>query len=403
MALSLRRWVSIAAIGFGIAIVAILRDVEPRTEFVSRQSIEEQRAGRARHRVAIASERLRILELVDSVRRTLGTTSSPQTRVAISRGVDERVQRGAHQIVSDLATRRQGPTIVPVDIAFVVDSVSTVRGAPRIGINTVMALDHVLPRPNSNDRCLVLARTKPMIGEPRNVARRFVNLVGEPVKERFLGPCAYYERFGAPGPHIANWLREREWGPGVRSVWDKPARQFTWGWATYDMPPERLEQEKAMYLRVRMTPQGIACVSGDVSACEKVFGTVVTGLNRVTLWSTGVVSSRDDIAVPYYEWWWEDRKSPLGPSDWTLLSEMVRTLGPERFQRFWTSDQPIDAAFRTASGTDIGTWTRDWAQRMYGAQVRGPQLGATSAAGGVAFIALAIVFAALTARRRQVS
>lgn len=407
MALTVRRWLSIAAIGFGIAIVVILRDVEPRTEFVSRQSIEEQRVTRARHRVAIASERLRVLELVDSVRRALGSTTSPQTRVVISRGVDERIQRGANQILSDLATRRQGETVVPVDIAVVLDSASTVRGAPRLGASSVMALDHVLPRANSNDRCLVLARTRPLTGDPRSVARRYVNLVGEPVKERFLGPCAYYERFGAPGPHIAAWLRDREWGPGVRSVWDRPARQWTWGWATYGMSADRLEKEKAMFLRVRMSPTGIACVAGDVSACEQVFGAhptaAISGQNRVSFWSTGIVSSRDDIAIPYYEWWWEDRTSPLGPSDWTLLSEMARTLGPERFQRFWTSDQPIEAAFQSASGTEIGVWTRDWAQRMYGAQVRGPQLASTSAAGGIAFIVFAVLFAAFTARRRQVS
>ena len=407
MALSLRRWLAIAAIGFGIAVVVILRDIEPRTEFVSRQSIEERRVSRARHRVAIASERFRILDLVDSVRRVLGPTTSSLPRVVISQGIDERIRRGANQIVADLAARRDGQIVVPLDIVFVMDSATTIRGAPRLGVRSAMSLDHVLPRPNTDDRCLVLARTRPLTGDPRTVARRFVNLVGEPVKERFLGPCAYYARFGAPGPHIATWLREREWGPGVRSVWDKPARRWTWGWATYGMSADRIAQERAMYLRIRTTPAGIMCVAGEVSECERELvarpSSAINGQNRVSLWSTGIVSSRDDIAVPYYEWWWEDRMSPLGPSDWTLLSEMVRTLGPERFQRFWTSNQPIEAAFRSASGTEIGVWTRDWAQRMYGAQVRGPQLAATSAAGGVAFIGFAIFFAAFTARRRQVS
>lgn len=403
MALSFPRWLAIAVIGFGIALVIIVRDVPERDEFVSRLSREERRANRARNHVAIASERLRVLQIIDSVKRSLGRSRSPQRRVALARNLEERMARAANQIVTELESRRSGPVLVPIDIAFVVDTASLIRGAPRRGSNAVMAVDHVLPHPGSDDRCLVLARTRPFSGDARAIARRYVTLLAEPAKERLLGPCAYYERFGSPGPSVAAWLRAREWSPALRSTWDRAARRWTWGWEPLEMSTLERESIRAAAIRNSITPTGVACLAGDAGACERAFLVAPNATeNRLTLWSAGIVSSGDDLGFQSYPWW-DERESDLGPRSWTLLSEMVRTLGPERFQRFWSSSQPIAEAFESASGQDIGVWTREWAQRMYGKQLRGPHLAGMSAASGVAFIVLAVAFAAVTARRRQVA
>ncbi len=62
-----------------------------------------------------------------------------------------------------------------------------------------------------------------------------------------------------------------------------------------------------------------------------------------------------------------------------FLSDVVREVGLDRFREFWTSDLPVDQAFASVVGRDIGAWTSDWlAERIgrqdFGPGVRGPGL-----------------------------
>jgi hypothetical protein len=82
---------------------------------------------------------------------------------------------------------------------------------------------------------------------------------------------------------------------------------------------------------------------------------------------------------------------------------MVRDLGPDRFRQFWQSNEHPRAAFRAVAGRDISEWTRDWAQRTYGVQHRGPGVALSSTGYGVGVILLALLAAVVTTKRRQVA
>jgi hypothetical protein len=57
----------------------------------------------------------------------------------------------------------------------------------------------------------------------------------------------------------------------------------------------------------------------------------------------------------------------LGDADEELLADAVRSVGAERFARFWRSPLGPDSAFRAAAGTAIEPWTQRWLTRVYGA------------------------------------
>jgi AcrR family transcriptional regulator len=97
--------------------------------------------------------------------------------------------------------------------------------------------------------------------------------------------------------------------------------------------------------------------------------------------------------------WW--RAQRLLPGE-RYLSDIAREIGRDRFQRFWTSSLPVDAALAAALKQPVGDWTEQW-ERRFIARIRlgaAAPLGATALALLLATIALATV--TLTASRRQV-
>ena len=66
------------------------------------------------------------------------------------------------------------------------------------------------------------------------------------------------------------------------------------------------------------------------------------------------------------------RASTFGPPTNHFLSDVVREVGPERFEEFWTSDLPVDEAFASIVGRDIGEWTSDWLAAEIGRYHFGP-------------------------------
>ncbi len=67
---------------------------------------------------------------------------------------------------------------------------------------------------------------------------------------------------------------------------------------------------------------------------------------------------------------------------------MVADIGPEAFQRFWSSELPIEEAFREANGAGLMEWTRVWVRRNVGPVEGGPMPGLASVAG----VSLVVLF-----------
>jgi len=169
-------------------------------------------------------------------------------------------------------------------------------------------------------------------------------------------------------------------------------------------------------LRDALTSRGFACVAGHKPSCQAAVLDSLGSTERpsrqsrfaevsvrtTTLWSDGIVSL--SVGLDYLrDNWWFIVPRDLGPRDWSVLGEMVRTLGPDRFQQFWNSSLPPRDAFQSAAGIDLGTWTQTWAQRMYGAQGRGPGLTGPQLLLGLLFAGAATATALVATGRRQVA
>jgi hypothetical protein len=68
---------------------------------------------------------------------------------------------------------------------------------------------------------------------------------------------------------------------------------------------------------------------------------------------------------------WAD-ESPFGYLDDTLFADMERQFGEEAFARFWSSDQEVPVAFRSAFGVELGEWVLDWVHDQIGVSRAGP-------------------------------
>ena len=84
-----------------------------------------------------------------------------------------------------------------------------------------------------------------------------------------------------------------------------------------------------------------------------------------------------------------------------FLSDVVREVGLDSFREFWTSDLPIDRAFASVVGRDIGEWTSDWLAERIGRQDFGPGVSGPGLL-AVALLATIAVFAgAYIAEKRK--
>jgi len=61
------------------------------------------------------------------------------------------------------------------------------------------------------------------------------------------------------------------------------------------------------------------------------------------------------------------RNASLGSAEDELLADAVRSIGIDRFAKFWRSESEPDAAYVTSSGTSLEAWTKQWLTRTYGA------------------------------------
>ena len=146
-----------------------------------------------------------------------------------------------------------------------------------------------------------------------------------------------------------------------------------------------------------MSPRGYRCLSGDEATCEQVLLGAWVPPARQQVWDSGFVSpGRLDA------WLWWRQRYELGPAESRVLASFVHRLGPEKFQQFWRSSQPVDQAFLASAGVPIGDAVSEWAEQVYGPSRRGPGVRGTALAGSVVLGIIALGLAAAAARRRRV-
>ena len=394
MALTFPRWAAIFLAGALVIVVAIWRETPPDDVNRMPPPTTETRRSIAQRHLSDAANRLRILQLRDSVRRSLGTPADSRSRLVI--GGSLTAERPVLERAAELVPQpSQGG--VPVDVAIVSDSGSLIAGI-NSNKGSRMSPAYVLPDSRSA-RCMVIVRYSSFgatTADRRLFARR---LFAEYRRDRMVGPCAYYAAFGHPGPQIRQWLERHDWSIGIVGDWSAAPDP----WQDDAGPPRLLlafDPQFDWRFRAITSPEHLRCTAGDVDECERLIAEGLPPRRSLHEFSVNWGQIVDPSGNrPAY---WRMMYTPFGPREDWVLAEMVRTLGPERFRKFWTSNAGPAEAFRSATGTTLGDWTREWSERTYGPQVRGPGVPLSVIGWSLLVAGLALAFAMATARGRVV-
>ena len=398
MALTPLRWIAALIVAcLGIAVTLPREDPPLRRE----AGIEHElivRSDRAGAHAFNAAGRLRLAQVRDSLHTVLAQPT-------VARSI--RVFRDAAlpaEYAADLdslgwrsvrSVREAG--LIGIDIVFLYDTVRAVRGAPIsrwYGTRT----DYVLPR-SADDRCVVIVHV------PQPLDKRHMPAAiwrGEAGAQRVAGPCAFYRAFGMPGPQVDAWLRTRGWAFAGAGSWSEAARTIdlaayeSW---QYHSPFEAVLGQKTSLPHFGVLGvDAVQCVAAQLSACAHAM--LEPRRQGGPLMIDGNVLLH---AYPSFDWeTWGLRNRAFGGRELALLADMVRTMGRERFARFWTSELPVPTAFEQATGEPLTRWTRRWAVAQYG-PLPGVGAGVSPTAGAMSLvlIVLAMLLTLRAGTRRQ--
>ncbi len=193
-----------------------------------------------------------------------------------------------------------------------------------------------------------------------------------------LGQCAFWARYGKPGPQIQRWL-DAGGGHFAGSHYAAQAEML-----------ERLdrlgggEQIRMRQRRFLLPLAGQACLGGREDVCAHAVS------------NPGMIYGEPDSAEHFSEW-----DTRLGPGERTLLAHLEKDFGAQRFERFWTSDKPFEGAFEEAFDTSLGAWVRDFLE-PYGNISRGARLGGDSVLLTALLLGICVGLALMTSQRRRV-
>lgn len=301
--------------------------------------------------------------------------------------------RGALDSLARLSVRavRHSGT-VGIDIVFVFDTLSVIRGAK---LSTWrMYSDYVLPR-RAEDRCVVISHVRSAVSR-----RDFSRLLRyEP--ERLAGPCSFYRAFGMPGRQVDEWLRDRGWPLASSGSWTRGAPRIDLGYEMGWKSPEskRAAASSTWFFLREMSVKGVRCAAGALDDCAQAVQ-ARSRRNPPKIRDGNVL-----VGAWYALEWVRDYYSGarvLGRRESRMMADMVRTLGRDRFARFWSSDAPMPVAFEQAAGESLGAWTQRWAVAQYGdVPPRGAMPDLSSTALSVGLILLALFIATRISARRQ--
>src|SRR5262249_34649992 len=170
--------------------------------------------------------------------------------------------------------------------------------------------------------------------------------------------CAYYAKFGVPSRRVEQWLAARQFDVATMPSWYSRVRDNQdMNWRLWFMLNER-ESWWGIY---SYSPTVLGCLAGRPETCRR-------GLASLDRNGAG---SRPRVVVPFDPW--DSRKVQLIAAQ-GYLADMVREVGMDRFQEFWTTSLPIDSAIAVAVGKPAGEYTVSWLRAFS----KPPRFGATA-------------------------
>ena len=409
MALKFGRWLAVLALGCLVVWIGLFR--RHATPIAGDSSLNLRIPPARRHlndvagRLSQTNDRLRQLEIRDSLATSYAVHAAPGLTMAFDSSVPPRVASEVERLVRAKWERLGTRSNAPVLVALVLDSATTAHGFPRRYANVFSnPISVFLPR-NAGAPCMSVLRLNAAFSKMLPQVRATVTQTLEAPEtiDALLGPCAYVASFGAPGAHVAEWLRSGGWSLARIAAWDSTSPPWTprsdarayWfrdQLATIGDPNWQTRQVIGL--------SGLACIAGETGRCAEAAGAEAHETPRDTAWSNSVVSTHGASA---YFLLFAIRPTPLGAGDARLLSDMVRSIGDSAFRRFWTSDEGVTQAFRDASGESLDAWVRTWALHTYGPVPAGPSVPAQGLLAGAVAIAAGLALAIMLERRRRVA
>ncbi len=388
MALTPGRWIVAAILGCALLTTGLAGTSRRGRSIAPSDSPEVLHYRRVQHRTLTAARRLKALSRRDTVlaalpaarprdARTLLIVMDPGLPLSHRSLIERAIDRQWRHLGIDSAS-------VPVTIVIVVDtasSKSTLGGA-----RGAIAFDYVLADEGAHDRCVAIvalhdrALTTP--GTPRRLAE---TIAPERRGPALLGPCAFQARFGIAGVAIDAWLRARSYDLAARPAWEREIADMTVDSSGALTAGSAGVSSGVEYL---LSPDARACAAGDLARCDASLIAPPGMRNRVPVGGLIMMALSSDQH-------WSGFST-------RYLSDLVTALGAERFQKFWRSDLPPDAALRAAARMPLNVWTQRWASGLIGPQRQGSAATLRQLFGVLILAAACLAITAWGWERRQI-
>ncbi len=205
-----------------------------------------------------------------------------------------------------------------------------------------------------------------------------------------LQACRIVAAHGMPGPHIRDWLARGAFRFAQRAA---PPE----GTAKPTTVAVRDPFGRRMYSwdRHDLTPQ--LCLSGTAAACGDL---VLRGDGGGDDPEGGVLADLPEGLGANFLW---DLPPVLTDAARYLLSDLEREYGADAFDRFWTSDEDVTAAFQGAFGESLDAWAAGWVATYVGHETYGPGLPRRATLGTTLLLLLGALAGGMWHRRRAVA
>ena len=363
MALNLRRWILIVAVGFAAIAVSLLPPRPPRRY--------EPQMGVAR--------RFRDLYQVDfRLRQARNDLASAKLRQWVEQKIvsGSLPRRAAPAVIANGASESTR-TMVETRVARLWQEVGALDTAIRVVVLLVEDSTYqipseqfLLPTAQNSSHCVAV------LSAQRYERRMNASMVDQRMAED-LGVCMLYARHGLPGADVERWFR------------DGGVNYGTW----YDLPKDIDDEDEVPPFRLSFRDAAFAgwdVYSGSLKTAECRAGELDTCAEMVLERDSLVADPTHSFIEPTYQW-----RRRLGSGSAGLLSDLRREMGEERFSHFWRSKRPAADAFQDAFDLSVGAWTYRWLQNRTAGFRAGPAPGTYSllTAGGLTlvFFGLALV------------
>ena len=230
--------------------------------------------------------------------------------------------------------------------------------------------------------------------DPSGVCLSQVQKAGDPEEQWDLvgasyGWCQFAEESGLPGSGVERWRK------GVRFPvsWDREPAVYTWSYrdlATADGDPAWFDSglEAGRWAPYRgflwsgVELEEYACLAGRLEHCGSAVGVTSAGWPRI--------KGRFGQDRGYFP-------------DATMLRDLRRTLGAEKFGELWRADAPIAESYAKVTGNSIDPWVRAWATTRLGTIRRDNGLALTGWVGACLWCGLLATLVMYRLRDRTIS